>query len=77
MRSTDVARSSKTLADLERRLHHVLDHIAPVHHAPDGENPSRDDEPVRADDPKQTHTELIGTGPIMGVQEQDLRDGVP
>ena len=62
---------------MERRLDNVRDHIAAVHDPPHGEDPSRDHQTVRADDPVETDPQLVGAGAVMGVQEQDLRNRVP
>jgi len=65
------------LADLEGRRHNVRDDIAAVPHPPRGEDAGGDDETIGAHDPEKPNPQLIGASPVMGVKEDNLRDGVP
>ena len=67
----------KLLGDAKRARDHLIDDVAPVRHTDTRERPARYDEPVRADDPKDAHAELVGARSVMAVQEDNLRHGVP
>ena len=53
--------------------HDLVDDIAPMTHTLRGKGASRDDQTVGADDPKDPDAQLIGTRPVVAVQEKDLQ----
>src|SRR5579864_3740737 len=57
-------------------LYDVSYHLTSVGDPTGGEHPGRDHASICADNPVEPDPQLVGACPVMGVQEQDLRDRI-
>ena len=66
----------ESLSHLKSANDDLVDDIAPMAHTLRREGASRDDQTVRANDPKDSDAQLIGARPVVAIQEQDLQHGI-
>ena len=66
----------ESLGHLECANDDLVHDIASMTYALGREGASRDDQAIRANDPKDADAQLIGARPVMAIKEQDLEDGI-
>jgi hypothetical protein len=61
---------------LRRADHYLVGNIAPVAHTLRRKGTPRNDQTVRANDAKDSDTELIGARAVVAIQKEDLQHGI-